>query len=336
MILTSPSRISKRSVPGPVPAATQLGTARSAGDSRPLRVLALVLGLLSLGASCGRTDGGGVHPEPRPSRTPAKTKAAATKTRPQGPAVGELRGVDLGELSSAERRVVLAIANDQLSPCGDPVSVARCLQSTECRACPRAARYIVRLVKDGYERSDVELLVGARFGRGQETRLEVGASPVRGPEMASLTIMEFSDFECPHCARAAPVLHRIVRAMDGRARLVFKNYPLEMHQHAMDAARAALAAGRQGKFWEMHDLLFENQTTLEISDIERFAQQLGLDMTRFRADARSPAIQRLIDADIEQGHQIEVDSTPTILVNGRRYLEPIEDLERYLREELEG
>ena len=109
-----------------------------------------------------------------------------------------------------------------------------------------------------------------------------------------------------------------------------------MHDRAVPAARASIAAGRQGKFWEMHDLLFENQTTLEQADIERFAQQLQLDMTRFRSDMQSRATQQQIDQDLDQGRRLEVDSTPTLIVNGRRYLEPVEDLERYLREELEG
>ncbi len=91
---------------------------------------------------------------------------------------------------------------------------------------------------------------------------------------ATVTVVEFSDYECPHLRRGHPLLRQIERDLEGRIRVVHMNFPLSGHQHAMPAARAALAAGRQGKFWEMNDLLLQNQRHLETADIERYATQL--------------------------------------------------------------
>ena len=151
---------------------------------------------------------------------------------------------------------------------------------------------------------------------------------------AAVTLVEFSDFECPFCGRAHPVLERIVREFDGQVRMVFKQYPLSMHEYADDASRATIAAGNQGKFWEMHDTLFEHQTALTPSDIEGYAEELGLDMERFRADMEAEATQAIIDRDRALGQELGVNSTPTIFVNGRKFEEPLENLGQYITEEL--
>ncbi len=278
--------------------------------------------LMSLGASCSggtgeTTSGGGTRPD-------------------EGPRVELLEQVDVSQLTRAEQRVWVELVNDLLSPCGEPVSVGRCVaEERECRRCVPAARYLVRLIGEGYERQEVEELYSARFGRAEPVQLTLEGVPARGAPMAQVTIVEFSDFECPYCGRAHSILQQVLTEFEGRVRLVFKNYPLTGHPRAMPAARAAVAAGNQRKFWEMHDLLFEHQTQLEEEDLESYAQQLGLDMERFRRDMTSAETQRRIEADRAEGQRVGVEGTPTFFVNGRRFREPPSALSAFLREELD-
>ena len=151
----------------------------------------------------------------------------------------------------------------------------------------------------------------------------------------SITIVEFSDFECPFCARAHRPLGRAVEEFPGQVRLVFRHFPLSMHEHAASAAVAAEAAGAQGKFWEMHDLLFENQTELEPAAIARYAQSLGLDMNRFRTDFEDAELRARVDRSRAEGQRVGVNSTPTIYVNGRELpASQLDELVDYLREEI--
>jgi protein-disulfide isomerase len=259
---------------------------------------------------------------------------AAESARPA--LIESLPRVSLDGLEPAARRVWVEVVNEVTSPCGEPVSVARCVsEERSCRTCVPAARYLARIAGEGYEPSELRELYRARFDQAAQVPIAVGESPVRGAPMAPITVVEFSDFECPHCARAHPVLERLVREHDGDVRVVYKNYPLDGHTYAREAARASVAAQRQGKFWEMHDLLFANQLHLAKADIERYAQQIGLDMARFRADLEDPATEARVAADRALGTELGIQGTPTLFVNGRPYLEPIENLSTYVQEEVD-
>jgi protein-disulfide isomerase len=290
-------------------------------------VAVALLALSSLGASCD--DGTEEAEVTDVTGTPAGSGDESER-------ITELPQVDISELTRGEKRIWADVVNDQLSPCGEPVSVARCAaEARGCRRCVPAARYVGRLVMEGYEKSEIEELYELRYGRDTEVEMDVAGAPVRGAPMAPVTIVEFSDFECPYCGATHPVLTRLLREYEGRIRLVFRHYPLDGHIHSRPAARAAVAAGNQGKFWEMHDLLFEHQEALEAEDLEDYAERLGLDMQRFRRDMESEQTQARIDADKERGHAIDVTGTPTILINGRRYQEPPRSLPAYIREELD-
>jgi glutaredoxin len=287
------------------------------------------LALLSIGASCSGSRSGETAGEPASGGGPAARVAS-------GPRVERLAAVDVSELTAAERRVWVDLVNQLLSPCGEPVSVARCAEEGRaCRTCVPAARYVSRLISEGYERSEIEEHYELRYGRDTAVEVRTEGFPTRGAPMAPVTIVEFSDFECPYCGRAHPLLTELLRELDGQVKLVFRQYPLSGHPRAMPAARATVAAGQQGKFWEMADLLFEHQRALEDEDLERYAQQIGLDMARFRADLRSPETQAAIERDREEGRRIEVQGTPAFFVNGRRFREPPTSLPAYVREELD-
>jgi protein-disulfide isomerase len=238
-------------------------------------------------------------------------------------------------MTDAEQHLWAELINDQLSPCGDPRSVAKCAsEGTKCGACVTAARYLARLVMDGYDRATLADHYKTRFG---STKLEipVAEAPSRGAPMAKVTIVEFSDFQCPHCGAAHPELVRMLREFEGNVRLVYRYFPLSNHSRALPAARAAEAARLQGKFWEMHDLLFENQRTLEDADLEKFAKQLGLDVAKFQADMRSDEVDKRVQSDRELGQKLGIEATPSFFINGRPFRESVRTLAPYLKEELE-
>lgn len=249
-----------------------------------------------------------------------------------------LPGVDVSDLEGADRRAWVRLVNEQLSPCGEPISVARCVSESRdsCPKCTTAARYLARLVLEGAEPIEARELYRNRYGAEGLHEFDVEGAPVRGATMgAPVTLVEFSDFECPFCGQAHPLIKRVLRRFEGRVQLVYKHYPLPAHEHAMPAAFAAVAAMRQGKFWEMHDMLFEHQDALEVSDLEVYARELGLDLARFRQDMRAEETSALVMQNRAQGQEAGVRGTPSIYVNGRKFEEPLESLEEYIREELE-
>jgi protein-disulfide isomerase len=148
--------------------------------------------------------------------------------------------------------------------------------------------------------------------------VDEGSSPSKGPKRAPLVVVVFSDFQCPFCKRVEPTLARLQTEYAGKLRTVWKNYPLPFHAHAQEAAEAAMAAGAQGKFWQMHDKLFANNEALERSNLESYAQELGLDMTRFKAELDAGAHRDAIQADVAQGEKLGVRGTPAVFINGHK------------------
>jgi protein-disulfide isomerase len=147
-------------------------------------------------------------------------------------------------------------------------------------------------------------------------KVDPGASPARGPASAPITVVLFSDFQCPFCKRVEPTLEALEREYPGKVRVVWKNFPLDMHPAAKPAAAAAMAAHAQGKFRAMHDRLLAGQAALDRPALEGHARELGLDAGRLQA-AQSAA-EAQVEADIKQGVSLGVTGTPTVFVNGRR------------------
>ena len=158
----------------------------------------------------------------------------------------------------------------------------------------------------------------------------------RGPSNAKVTIVEFTDFQCPFCGRAVPTLDQLLRDYPNDVRILFRHNPLPFHDHAALAAEAALAAGAQGKFWEMHDRMFANQSDLERAALELYAVQLGLDLTAFRAALDTHAGKTRVDVDLELARQLGVQGTPTFFINGRPVLgaQPISVFKQIVDDEL--
>ncbi|MFZ5445939.1 MAG: DsbA family protein [Myxococcota bacterium] len=168
------------------------------------------------------------------------------------------------------------------------------------------------------------------------TDLKLDGAPVKGPKNAAVTIVAFSDFQCPFCSRVVPTLHDLEKQYEGKIKLVFKHQPLPFHNNAKIAAAASMAANEQGKFWEMHDKLFSNQQALDRPNLERYASELGLDMGKFKAALDSNKFDAYIQADSAEGMRVGANGTPTFFINGRQLVgaQPIDSFKAVIDEEL--
>jgi protein-disulfide isomerase len=146
--------------------------------------------------------------------------------------------------------------------------------------------------------------------------VSVDDDPVRGAKDALVTIIEFSDFECPYCRRVQPTLKRLLKEYEGQVRLVFRDFPLSIHKNAQKAAEAAQCAGEQDKFWPFHDKLFE-QTALSLDDLKKYAGDMGLDMDKFTTCLDTGKYAQEVAGDMQDGQAVGVNSTPSFFVNGQ-------------------
>lgn len=141
-----------------------------------------------------------------------------------------------------------------------------------------------------------------------------------GPASAPVTLVEFGDYQCPHCGRAHAIIKEVQRAMGDRLRFVFRNFPItQSHEYAEHAAEAAEAAGAQGKFWAMHDALYEHQHALDDAHLVQYARQLGLDAKRVAQEIEDEAHLDRVRADFMSGVRSGVNGTPTFFIDGVRY-----------------
>jgi protein-disulfide isomerase len=296
-----------------------------------MRSMALCLTLAFALLGCERSSEADSGPK---KSGPAEVKPAPKSSKEP---IRSLPQVDTRGLDEFSQSIWIDMVNELLSPCGEPVSVARCIsENRKCSKCVPAARYLARLVDAGFSRDELRDIYRVRYGEDTKVAgLTTKNSPLRGSPMAPVTLYEFSDFQCPHCKTAAPYLKKVVEESNGKVKLTFKQYPLPGHPKAREAAKATIAADKQGKFWEMHDLLFEKQDELQRANFEDYAKKLGLDLAKFRSDMSSKETEAKLAADIAEGKSAGVDSTPSIYVNDRRFIFPPDELSDYVREELD-
>lgn len=288
--------------------------------------LASLMGL----STCRNTADG---PTPDPSQSGSKPKTAP-------PADLSLPGVDVSSLTPRERREWATFVSEIPAPCSDvKSSVAQCvLDKRACTRCTPAARFLMRQVRDGHPRELVMEAYKARFDSERVKNIDLADTPQKGPSAAPVTLVEWADFECPFCKRAAPIIESMVDRFPGKVRFYFKVYPLSIHPHAEAASKAAFAAMNQDKFWEMHHKLFDKAPALENADIEKYAKEIGLDVAKFKADLDTPAVSARVARDKKQGDQAGLQGTPLIFINGREFAGGNDfqsDLEEWIRLELE-
>lgn len=275
--------------------------------------------VVTQGGSCQKEQGGG---------------APATKDTPTAQIT--LEGIDTSALTVREKREWSSYVSKYQAPCPQSGTIAECVKDKKsCEACVPAAKFLLTQVRDGRTEEQVDVAFKNRFDPSTVKEVALDESPFKGPENAPITVVEFADFECPHCGSMAPVVKKAWAERKSAVKVVFKFLPLPLHPHAEPAAKAAIAAWRQGKFWDMHDKLFGNQQKLESSDLDRYAKEIGLDLGKFRADMESTTTRDRIERDKKLSDQLQVGGTPTFYINGRTF-DSAQDLGAWLDTELKG
>jgi len=260
-----------------------------------------------------------------------------------------LPNVDWKTATPPQKQKVLKVLREFGCTCGCSMKVAQCrVEDPPCAQSKSLAAIAIGLAIGGKGEAEIrKALELSDFAKraAQRDRLmldpvpiAIDKAPFKGPANAKITLVEFSDFQCPYCAQAVGYLNETLKAFPNDVRLVFKQYPLEMHANARISSAAALAAHAQGKFWPMHDKMYANYKQLTRPNILAWAKEIGLDMVRFTADLDSPWIKQLVDKDYAAGEKIGVEATPTIFINGKKYqgsLEP-ESFKKVIAQELKA
>jgi len=255
----------------------------------------------------------------------AQTPAPATS--PDAWKTSETLGnVDLSELTPVQKKAVLKLMREEDCSCQCGMKAAECIQKDpNCSYSRALAKIAIQGVKDGKPLMEISKLMDASPKAHRPKLLEdpvtipVAGAPVKGPADARITLVEFSDFECPFCSAAVRRVDAIMAAYPKDVKLIYKQFPLSMHPHAELAAEASLAAREQGKFWEMYELLFKNYRQLSHESILGMAKELGLDMDKFQAELDSGKYKKEVDKDIADGEMANVYGTPAFYINGKQY-----------------
>ena len=237
-----------------------------------------------------------------------------------------LGNVDLSSLTPVQKKAVLKILREEDCSCQCGMKTAECImKDPNCSYSRALAKIAIEGVKDGKSLMEISKLMDASPKAHRPKVLEdpitipVAGAPVRGPADARITLVEFSDFECPYCSAAVKQVDLVMAAYPKDVKLIYKQFPLSMHPHAELAAEASLAAREQGKFWEMYEVLFKNSRRLSSDNIRAWAKELGLDMDKFKADLASGKYKAVVDKDLADGETAGVYGTPAFYINGKQY-----------------
>ena len=250
--------------------------------------------------------------------------------KPAAPAPAKLPdaigNVDLSGLTPVQKKAVLKLLQEEDCSCQCGLKTGACiLQDPSCSYSRALAGIAIKGVKDGKALLEISKLMDASPKAHRPKVLEdpvtipVSGAPTVGPTDARITMVEFSDFECPYCAIAVKQVKTLMAAYPKDIRLIYKQFPLSMHPHAELAAEAALAANEQGKFWEMHDILFTNFRKLSHENMLEWAKEIGLDVNKFKADLDSGKFVSVVKKDTSDGDAAGVYGTPAFFINGKLY-----------------
>jgi protein-disulfide isomerase len=243
--------------------------------------------------------------------------------------VDDLPGVDFSGLSPVKVHALLRLLRNHDCACGCGMKVAECrIKDPGCSWSKGLAAAMGDAIRAGKDENEaIEAAKASKWARGPQppklledpVSIPTAGSPVRGPEGAAVTLVEFSDFQCPYCLIAVVKLNAVLEAYPGKVKLIFKQFPLDMHSQASLAAAAAIAAHRQGKFWLMHDALFAHRSELSRPLILALARNAGLEMRQFAADLDSADTRAAVARDVADGDRAGVEGTPSVFINGRKY-----------------
>lgn len=229
-----------------------------------------------------------------------------------------------GKLTGAQREVARKALDSIACYHGCKGSVARCLAAKpRAGTAWRMARYIVFLARHGLNPGAIAKVLELRRASVKPDKvhpIKPGLSPRCGDPRSPLTIVEYADFQCPHCSRVSPLLQKLVKARKGKVVLYFKVYPLRFKGPSLVGARAALAAHRQGKFWQMAEALFKDPDGHTETGVAKMARAIGLDMGRFHAAMKDVNLLKELEANKIEGMRLGIKGTPALYFNGKPHL----------------
>jgi protein-disulfide isomerase len=237
------------------------------------------------------------------------------------PAFAQL-AVDPSGLTPAQRTAFDKLLTEEVCPCDCPKTLGQCLQvGTKCQPAVLLAEWAIKAMEEGTPEAMVAESLAREITGGftapARTPVTTGFS-TKGAAKPAHVIVEYADFECGHCRAAASIMDQLVKKRSD-VKVVFKHFPLSFHAMAKKAAIAAEAAGRQNKFWPMHDALFATQDILSDELILGHAKALGLDVARFQKDLVDPALAQRVDESRSEGASFGIEATPAIFIDGRPY-----------------
>ena len=299
-------------------------------------VLSLALG----GASCGNksaakpNDPGPNVPFQEPPGGAPKTNTPATTTPP--PAAPKPAPAATPKAEGAPPTGHVAELLEKLpSPCGKAMSLKKTLDSDPgCKQGPFAKRFVERLASFELTDDQIGEIYRKRYGAHENYTFDLRDTPFIGSPNAPVVLVEFYDYGCPHCRDALPILEQEVEQHPKDVVLYFKLYPLR--KETMDAAKASVAAYRQGKFKEMHQRLFAHQGSQSREDIFGYAKEVGLDMVKFEKDLNDPATEAKVMANKDEGTKAHLEGTPTLYLNGHQFVDmlTLDSLNDWIEEEV--
>lgn len=280
----------------------------------------LLTALAGVGATCrGKTESSS-------GARPVKESAPTPEPVVEAPAITEIDGVSTDALPGMVRLDFWRIMNETFCYCGCPRTLASCLSNKEACSCVRCSEkmtnLILELYKSGASTEEVELTLLEGFAEGYNSpakTFDTKDHPTLGPESATHTIVEFADFRCGHCRAMKPVLDQTIAGRDD-TRLVYFYYPLGTSDEVSQlAAELAEEARLQGKFWELTDVLFANQRDLRTETLLDLAAKAGLDAKKAKAALDTRVHKEKVLADKRAGQGVNVEATPTLFIDGRRF-----------------
>ena len=304
-------------------------------------VLAILCAPLLMGGACEKTankpnDTGALAAMDRVGSSSGS--GLAEKPPAEGPVdTTPLTGVDLGKLGADKTQLFYKLIGSLKSPCGKAHSLRTSYSSdTSCKRAPFAVRYVAALLEDEASETDARGEYTKKYEKtAQPVTFDVSKAPHAGADDARIRLVEFYDYECPHCQAFKPGMEQVIADKAGQISVYFMMFPIESrHPEARSAAQAALAAAQQGKFREMHDKLFEDTPRHSHDHVSEYAKTLGLDVARF--EKAYGEVSGQVTTDLKQGETAGVDSTPTLFFNDRRYEGPMHPryIEMWIDEEL--
>lgn len=272
---------------------------------------------------------------------------AAAADSPAVSDIADIKEIDFTGLTEGQKKMALRVMNANPCNCACSKTVAQCRRDmpNSCRRSLIFARTVVDAIREGKDEAAVTKVLEAKAATFVEAKMpddtgmvyniDVTNSPVRGPKTAAVRLVEFSDFQCPYCAELQKTLDQVLKAFPKDVQLVYKQFPLNIHPFARQAASAALFANSQGRFWELHDRLFQNFTAINDQNIRKWVGEVGLSQADFDRALQTGKFEPAIQKDAADGAAAKVLGTPTIFVNGRRVHDrSFEGFKKMIQEEL--